>query len=83
MAFFLIEHEYFTFSLKESMLWAGEAAPQVKELATKPGNLNLIPGAHIIEGENCYPQSCPLSFTQAPWHLRDSQTDRHKHINVH
>lgn len=31
---------------------AGEMAQQVKALAAKPGNLNLITGTHIVEGEN-------------------------------
>lgn len=35
----------------------------VKEFATSPDNLNLIPGTHVVERETPPPQSCPLTAT--------------------
>lgn len=32
--------------------WASEMAHWVKLLAGKPGGLNLVPGTHVVEGEN-------------------------------
>lgn len=32
--------------------WVVELALWVKELASKPGSLSPIPGAHVMEGEN-------------------------------
>lgn len=35
---------------------------------TKPNNPCLIPGLHIVEGENGNSTSCPLTFTCTLWH---------------
>ena len=31
--------------------WVGKIAQQIKALATKPSNLNSIPGTHMMQGE--------------------------------
>lgn len=31
-------------------------AQQVKAIATKPNDLSLIPGTHLVEGEKGFPQ---------------------------
>lgn len=43
--------------------WAGKKVKQVKELATKPGDLSFITGIHVV-GEPTL-ASYPLTFTPA------------------
>lgn len=41
----------FSYSLRELQQRANERAQRVKGLVAKPGDLNLIPGFHIMEEE--------------------------------
>jgi hypothetical protein len=42
---------------------ANKMAQQVKELSTKPEDLNSIPRTHVVEEEKHSPASCPLTST--------------------
>lgn len=46
---------------KFGVFWAGKMALRIKENVSKPGDLNLISGTHMAEGENQFPQTAPLS----------------------
>lgn len=61
---------------KSGVFWAGKMALRIKENVSKPGDLNLISGTHIAEGENRFPQIAPLSS-----HVQSDTFGQH--INLH
>jgi hypothetical protein len=45
-------------------------AQKVKVLDNKPDGLSMIPGTHVVEGENqALLINCPLTSTHEPWHM--------------
>lgn len=56
---------------------ASEMAQRVKSLATKPNDLNLVPGTHMVEGENRLSSSVSwFPYVHAMWNV-------HTLINTH
>lgn len=49
---------------------AGKVSQCVKGLAAKVDSLSSIPGTHMVEGENWFLLSCPLTYTCAPRHIQ-------------
>lgn len=46
----------------------GKTAQQEKDLASKPGDLSLIPWTHMMRRREPK-QSCPLTFTSMLWQM--------------
>lgn len=50
------KHAKIRYGYRKKEVWAGEEAQQLMSTATRPGELHSIPGADLVEENNCCPQ---------------------------